>query len=392
MTIKIKPITVDNITSKLGNICLYAFLFLTSFIFLFRYDHTMFILRYVFLIGGALIGYGRCFVGKYRFRYSFLFLITITFLWLLATLGQNGYQNYEVSDYLYTICYIGLAVLVLENKYNHIVALGLYGFTAASIMLRVLQGINKNLILLANSRNFISVLLLSTMLLYYISCMDKKRPILVTPILLYFYINIYATGRSGIIVSGFFTVGLLLYKFYSIENKRLKMVIGFFIAIVIITVLIYISNLDDTIMSDFINKNFSAFLQRGNDSNGRYEIWGKFISNNIKAIGSFLFGSDASLAMADCNLHNSFLQSYASFGVAGFGLIIVLVVRSLIVGFKKKNFLFLILFGGLLLRALTDRVFFQGYCELYLYYFIFYFTYHSHDDEELEGAGDAYAR
>ena len=392
MTITIKPITVDNMTSKLGNICLYAFLFLTSFIFLFRYDHTMFILRYAFLMVGAMIGYGRCLVAKHQFRKPFFFLIVIVVLWLLAIMGQEGFQNYEASDVLYTICYLGLAMLVIENKYSHIISLGLYSFTAVSILLRVLQGIDKNLILLANSRNFISVLLLSTMLLYYISCMDKKKTVLVTPVLIYFYINIYATGRGGIIVSVFFTICLLLYKYYSIENKSLKIIVGCLLAIVLITTFVFLLKIDDTIISGLINKNFSAFLQRGSDSNGRYEIWGKFISNNNKSVQAFLFGSDVSLAMTDGNLHNSFLQGYAAFGIMGCILLLFMVVKSLFVGFRKKKYLYLILFVGLILRALTDRVFFQGYCELYLYYFILYFMYHSHDDKELERVGDAYAR
>lgn len=375
MTIRVKLPTIGDFINKIGDFCLYAFLLLTTYIFLFRYDHTMFLIRYVFLIGGALIGYGKCLLGKNKFQFPVFFAIGLSFLWIISVLGQGGYQNYEISDFLYTICYIGLSVLVLQNQYSHIISLGLYGITSASILIRILQGVNKNLILLANSRNFISILLLSTMLLYYISCMDKKKPILVTPVLLFFYINIYATGRSGIVVSGVLTIGLLIYKYFSIENKRLKTLMGFLIAIVLAVVCIYIMNLDESILSRFINTNFSAFIARGTDSNGRYLIWDTFLENNKRSVASFIFGSDASLAMMDGNLHNSFLQSYASFGILGFIVFVALVIKSLISGFKRKEYLFLILFAGLALRALTDRVFFQGYCELYLYFFIFYFGY-----------------
>lgn len=376
MTIRIKKIRSQDIVNKIGNICLYAFLFLTTYIFLYRYDHTMFLIRYAFLIVGALVGYAKCFRGRNRFSNVPVFAFMMSILWIIASWGQNGYENYGVSDFIYTICYIGICILVLQNEYSHIISLGLYGITAITILIRVLQGVNKNLILLANSRNFISILLLSTMLLYYISCHDKKKPILVTPVLLYFYINVYATGRSGIIVSGFLTLGLLIYKYLSIENKNIRRLMGLAIVIVLLTVGFYVAVWDGYLIESFLRRNFSAFFTRGMDSNGRDEIWGTFLKNNGKSVLNFLFGSDSSLAMNDGNLHNSFLQSYASFGMIGFVVIIVLVVRAFATGIKEKDYLWLILFSCLVLRAVTDRVFFQGYCEMYLYYFLFYYSYH----------------
>lgn len=361
--------------NKIGNICLYAFLMLTTYIFLYRYDHTFFIIRYIFLITGAIIGFVKCFIDMQKFQSILVFTMGGIILWTLTYLVQNNYNNYPPADFLYTICYIGIAILILENKYSHLVSLGLYAFTSLSILIRVIQGVNKNLILLANSRNYISILLMSTMLLYYISCHDKKKPVLITPVVVFFYINIYATGRSGIIVSGFLAIALIVYKYLSIKKKQLKILMFFLAVIISITVIIYIFQLEDSVISSFLNKNFSAFLDRGTDSNGREKIWTTFIENNTSGIWQFLFGSDASLAMMDGNLHNSFLQSYASFGVIGFVALIILIVRALIAGIRNKDYLWLILFIGLLLRALTDRVFYQGYCEVYLYYFLFYYTY-----------------
>lgn len=392
MNFKIKKMSsVEEAISKVGNICLYAFLILTSYIFLYRYDHTMFILRYVFLIGGALTGYVKCLIGRQKFNYPILFLASMALLWLMTTLGQETYQNYSASDFLYTACYIGIAVLILNNEYSHIISLILYGFTSISILLRVFQGIDKNLILLANSRNYISILLLSTLLLYYISCNDKKKPILVTPILIYFYISIYATGRSGIIVSGFMAVSLLVYKYTRMVNKKSKVLMGFLIAFVLLTMGFYLLQLNGSIIESFLKRNFVAFFQRGTDSNGRNEIWGTFIQNNKNSLEALLFGSNTFLAMTDGNLHNSFLQIYASFGVFGFITLIALLIRALFVGIQKKQYLWLIFFCGLMLRALTDRVFFQGYCELYLYYFIFYFAY-QRKNEINPRIGDNYVR
>lgn len=382
MTIKFKPLSFEDAINKTGNLCLYAFLFLTTYIFLFRYDHTMFLLRFGFLILGAMIGYVKCISGKRKLQQLPLFMVMVSIFWILSYLAQNEYENYSPSNFLYTICHIGICVLVLQNEYGHWISLCLYGITSVSILSSVIQGVNKDLILLANSRNYISILLLSTMLLYYISCHDKKKPILIMPVLIYFYINIYATGRGGIIVSGFLTIGLLVYKYMNVENKHLKRLMGFIIVIIVITVGAYIAVTDNCLIDNFLNKNFSGFFTKGMDSNGRNEIWSIFIQNNNKTFLGFLFGSDASIAMSDGNLHNSFLQSYASFGLLGFILIIAMIIRALREGIKQRDFLWIVLFAGLILRAATDRVFFQGYCELYLYYFLFYYDYHRMQDKK----------
>ena len=378
MRIRIKRMTFEDAIDKLGNLCLYAFLFLTSFIFLFRYNHSMFILRFAFLVVGALIGYLKCFTGKGELLCIILFALGMTVLWLLSYLAQDGYTNYSPTDFLYSICYLGISVLVLQSTYDHMVSLGIFVFTAFSILLQILRGVNYDAILLANSRNFISVLLLSSLLLYYISCHDKKKPILVTPVLLYFLISIYAKGRGGIIVSGLLSLGLLLYKYSRIGNKKLKGLLGLLIGIVIIVTVFYFLQTEKYV-SISINEGFSAFKDRGIDSNGRREIWLTFLSNNKLGIIPFLFGSNASMTRADGNLHNSFLQSYASFGIVGFIALLILIIHAFFKG---------ILFAGLLLRAFTDRVFFQGYCELYLYYFVFYHLYHR---KISQNTGDCYA-
>lgn len=375
MKIRIRRLTAEDFVNGPGNLCLYVFLFLTSFIFLYRYDHTMFLIRSVFLMGGALAGYYKCLAGRRRFYPLPVFALTLTLLWLAAFTAHSAYRNYGLSDLFYTLCYIGISFLLLQNTYSHAVSLGLYGVTAGSILLRIVQGADKDMILLANSRNYISVLLLSTMLLYYISCHDKKKPVLVTPVLLFFYINIYATGRGGIIVSAFLTLGILLYKYLRIENGRKKVLMGMLMIIVLMSAGFCLAASERFSLESYLQQSFDAFFSRGADSNGRFEIWGTFLKNNGKSLIAYLFASDASLARPDGNLHNSFLQAYAAFGFIGFIVTAVMLIRAFIKGLKEKDFLWLVLFIGLMMRAFTDKVFFQGYCEIYLYYFLLYHVY-----------------
>lgn len=370
LRISIKP-NIDSIK----NICIYIFFIMTAIIFLYRYNSAMFNLRYGFMAIGTLLGLWSCLREKSKFHEPILLLGILLLCWVLCYLGQNGYLNYSFSNLLYTIIYIGLSIVLLNNKYSHLSAVLIFAFSAATVLLRIFQNVNMNHILLGNSRNFISVLLLLPLMFYYTSCHDKKKPIYVLPVILYFYISIYAVGRGGIVSAGFLTVALCIYKATHIENKTGRKIIWFFIFIIVITMVIYHSNLDTLVFNRFLSTNFSRFFLKGTTDITRLTVWEAFINNNKRSLGSFLLGSNTELARYDGNLHNSFLQAYASFGLVGFLVFVILIVRSAVQSIRQKDTLFVILLAGLTLRAFTDRVFFQGYCEIFLYYFIFYWDY-----------------
>lgn len=359
------------------NVCLYAFLALTTVIFLYQYNSTMFNLRYAFMAVGALFGYWSCFAGAKKFQAPVLLLLSLLFCWIFCYLGQQGYSNYSLSNFLYTVIYIGLSVLILQNEYNHTISILLYAFAALTIMLRIVQNVNMNHILLANSRNYISVLLLLPLLFYYISCHDKGKPILVSPAILYFYICICAVGRGGIVSSGFLTIALIIYKVRKVENKNLRRLLWLVVVIIFATSLIYISGLETATIDRFLNTYFSRFILKGITDVSRQNVWTAFFENNKQSVSTFLFGSNVLLARSDGNLHNSFLQAYASFGLVGFLIIMGLSLKSLITGIRKKDSLWVILFIGLILRAFTDRLFYQGYCEVLIYYFILYWYFNN---------------
>ena len=282
---------------------------------------------------------------------------------------------YSFNNLLYSICYIGLAVVILRNEYSHILSLCLFIFPTITILVRIIYGYDVNAILTENSRNYISVLLLSSLLLYYISCFEKKKKILLSPALIYFYICICANGRGGILISAFMVIAILLYKCMVIKNNGMKVLMVVFIALVFLGAYIFILCQDEMYLSNYYNVKLSGFSEKGMDSNGRSDIWNTFLINNKSSISYFLFASNTNDAMKDGNLHNSFLQGYASFGVLGFLILVIFILNAFITIIKKKDFFLVILFMALLLRAFTDRVFFQGYCEPYLYYFIFYSLY-----------------
>lgn len=356
-----------------GDLCLYAFFLLSLIIFLYSYSHALFLTRLGFMIPGAIAGLIICIRNR---KYSTLvYLLCIIVCYVFCTLVQSS-LNYSVTDMIYTICYFGLAFVLLNNKYRHFATILIMAMGIGTVLLKIFQGISFNMILLANSRNYISALLLTVMLFYYVSCHDKTKYFLVTPAIISFLISIYATGRGGIISTGFLAGALLIIKIREIENKSLRRLLIFILIVVAIVTLVYLTGIGETKFQDFLQKNFSRFYLKGAGDTARSDIWNAFLENNKRSIVSFIFSSDTTLARSDGNLHNSFLQSYASFGLMGFMIVVIMTFRSLIIGIKERDVLLTILFTTLIIRAFTDRIFFQGYNEIFLYYFMFYWDIH----------------
>ena len=359
---------------RIAELCIYSFLILTIILFLYSYSHILFLVRMAIMILGALSSaLFVCFKRK-GFHLPWLLSFSLLLFWVMSAIGQE-HENLTPTNLLYTMCYIWLAVVVLRNEYSHKASIAIMAFGLLTIIARILRGVSFNSILLANSSNYVSILLITLILFYYISCHDKqKRPWLI-PAYLLFFVSIYATGRGGILCSGFLSVAMTFYRLQTIKNKNIKRVLWVWIVMVVFITIMYLSDAGKDIMEKFLMKVFSRFYKKGTLDESRSKIWSTFFSNNMRSARDFFLGSDTQLIRSDGNLHNSFLQAYASFGFGGFLLIVFLTVRSFLKGIRYKDYLWLILYFALILRAFTDRVFFQGYAEFLFFYFLFYWDY-----------------
>ena len=223
----------------------------------------------------------------------------------------------------------------------------------------------KSILVSGSSYNYISILLLFALMLYYIAMLNKGKDISLTLSIVYFLLCIWAYGRGGIVAAAFLNIALLLKKIIAGDNKWKKRFYVLIAIIILIITFILIQN------GEIFETIFPKFYLKGTTDEQRLNIWRLFIQNNNKDFLSFLFGSDTSLIRSDHNLHNFALQAYATFGFIGFIVLIFLIIKSAIMMIKLEKYDHLILFVFLLIRASTDRVFFQGYCEIFLYYFLF---------------------
>lgn len=359
-------------TSPILFICrtlIYVFFSLTLILFLHKYNSSLFILRMIFLISASMMGYFLSIKKGDVFLEPVFLAVLFIVNWICCILTQKS-LNYEINNLVYTISYIGMAVLLLRNYCNLFLSTIVMGWSMGIIGFKMMLGIPNSEILLANSRNYISVLLLFTVLLYYLTCYQQKKELNIIPAIINFVICILAYGRGGILASAFLLAGLCFCKIIYVKGDREKIML---ILLLLAVAVIFFKYLIDT---NKIYLMFNKFYKDGTVDSVRLEIWKSFLKNNFLTPETVLWGSGAKEVWEDGNLHNSFLQLYASFGLIPFVTISGLIIQAFIHGLREDALVWNVLFVTLLIRALTDKLFFQGYCEVFLYYFVMYWRYH----------------
>ncbi|MBP5368799.1 MAG: hypothetical protein J6Z01_10145 [Bacteroidales bacterium] len=221
-----------------------------------------------------------------------------------------------------------------------------------------------------SSYNFISVLALLYFGLYCLTLIKNNKPLSLKDGFLFLVVCCLAYGRGGIISALCFLGLLLVYKFYNARiSANKKVLIGF---LVLLSIIFFHSLLLDR-LSDY--EIFGKFKKMGMESNGRADIWLKFINNSFSSFKDFILGANPAKIFTEGNLHNSYLQMYANFGFVFFISNVFITILILIYYSRKRsrNIWLLILFVTFIVRALLDRVCFRGHCEILYFYFIFNF-------------------
>lgn len=368
--IKIKSST--ELTKLISYVAILGIFFLTCFVFLINYNHYVFLMRWGFLGMGASIGYYHC-LNKPYIRNAFFILGFFLISWCMCRVFQER-PNCSVVELLYTIGYLGISLLlIVDAKSFKKVGLILTLLTEGIILAKIASGVYFTNIILENSQNYVSVLILFFLLLYYSACRSDDQDFYLFPSYVFLFCSILMRGRGGIVVSAFQCVGITLFKINRVDKKyRVFFKIIIALIIVFLVAYLFVSGIDLT-DNKYYDLYFSRFNERGTVDLARIKIWKSFFNNNQSSVLSFLFGSDTTLIRRDGNLHNSFLMCYAYYGLVPAVVIVMLVFSSIVKGVRQKEYYMVFLFLTLLLRSLTDQVFFQGYCEIFLFYYIVYF-------------------
>lgn len=233
-----------------------------------------------------------------------------------------------------------------------------------------------NTVFYNTSVNFVSVYLFIPMIVFYVRAESANEKIPIMPALAVTITCVLAIGRSGMITAAFFLMAVLIYHTFidKADNEvSLRLIrVGFFVLLLAFAAhMILFSNQIQT------NIYLQRFMRYGLYGTGRKGITDEYMNAVHKSISNFIFGvsfSDLSLmGYYNNNLHNSYLNIHACYGVVVLGYIILLTLSNIKLCIKNKRWIYLSLMIMLYVRSYTDIVFNAGSATTSVLFFLLWY-------------------
>ena len=221
----------------------------------------------------------------------------------------------------------------------------------------MITGVNPNFALgdSSSSRNGVSVILINILVLsMLIDFKNQKPPSIILPLFV-FLICVWTLSRAGIVCSFIVLFASFLLRIQSKPTYQDKF--KFFIKAISVLILPILLNLKFIINE--VTPLIQASVGRGFSftADERADFLNFYIDNmdmNYLLFGLYLKGSG--LFSANSNAHNSFIQLHSVTGI--FGLLVILLITYLLIITLKRNFAIGLLSIALILRGLTDTIYF----------------------------------
>ena len=340
------------------------FLFLLSLIFARILSHSQMslVLAIMFLTLAGLIGLCKMIVDKNIYCWSYTLLLIVS--WSIIEFFKNGSQYYQLKDLGNSLLFLFIGYLLLTTQDSD----KLYRFFFYSVscyFLITIIIIRKPIrVLLAdgNTYNYISCYAIFFFIVYaLIRLKNNKEPSVLDSFLLVAVVFV-SYGRGGIATGAFYVAGFIMIKLY---EKRKKYYTYVFVVLAVIGGVFSIDSILSRILTD---ERLEKFVIYGLDTSGRGYLWKTFLSRSTNSIYSFLLGADPQLIRSDGNLHNSFLQMWASLGFVFFVVNIVLLIMCIVKVIQNREWYFLLVLSTFVLRAFTDKMMYRWYGEIIMYY------------------------
>ena len=330
------------------------------------------ILWYVVLGSCFLMGvvWSPIFLTMEMVTYFFIFIIATTVNVMLV-------GNASLLDIIYAFIYLGIFNLLCDERIKQkYIEFAVY-ICCLILSLSLLAAGVGNQVFYNTSVNFVSVYLFIPMIVYYARAETLNEKISIMPSLAVTITCILAIGRSGIITAAFFLMTVLLYNTFiekperNITNQRLIRV-SFFLLVLAFAAYFILSS--DRIQTNIYLQRFTRYGLYGT---GRSGIIEEYMNATCKSIKNFTFGvrfSDLSLMTKyKNNLHNSYLNMHACYGIFVLGYIILLTFSNIILCIKNKRWIYLGLIIMLYVRSYTDIVFNAGSATTSILFFLLWY-------------------
>ncbi len=364
MRVKVPEIKVSE--ESIGNIAVYFYLLL-NFVIRIVSNSTVFLrlCLLLMLLSSLLSGI----IAVKQFRSVTLYYILFVSSFIVEYVTKAGEWRYSLDYFVYTFSYMGIALMLVTSKQKVVLYRLLFYLVMLYLIVKVLviKAEIRGLMLDGSSYNFISALALLYLGVYCIVLFQNDKEFSILQALTFFVVTTIAYGRGGILTGALFLVLTCGIKYLKTSTSAKKTVI----TVCVIALIILSSSYVISIIEE--SGYFAKFEQEGMDSSSRTDIWSGFLSNNLGSIKSFFLGSNPLLVFKDGNLHNSYLQMYASFGLPFF-LINILMNIIFVLHYaarKNRNVWILAIYFTFFLRANLDKICFRGGCEILYFCFIF---------------------
>ena len=226
------------------------------------------------------------------------------------------------------------------------------------------------------SRNYISIFLLLA-LFFSLVIIERENSIVprwMGAIFLAFCI--LGIGRGGIISGVLFFSLNEIHRLFTDEhkNKRTNKIIKIIILIIAMLKLVFMFEkfLVSVILDRFVN-NATAEVS----NNGRMRIYLLYFNTTISSTQTFLLGVNITEVSSNLNfvvgsnLHCSYLQLHAMFGIGGVAFLFKYIFKSIKYHYKKCLYQSLILFIVFLVRIASDYAICGFVTDIILFYYIF---------------------
>lgn len=299
--------------------------------------------------------------------YYFLFILS----WLVEVISKRNEWTYSAEYFIYTFSYMGIALILVTHKQS----VKLYGLLYYAVVLYLTIKILvfgdsiRGLMLDGSSYNFISALVLVYLGTYCIAKIQAGKEFSIVQAVAFMLITCLCFGRGGILTAVVFLSLIVVVKYL---KKKATLKKAVFTALVIILIVVFSANILHFLSTSAA---FEKFSEKGMESSDRIVIWRSFFRNNFSSFRNFILGSNPLLSFSDGNLHNSFFQMYASFGLPFFLMNVILNI-CLVVYYslkRSRNIWMIIIYLTFFLRSNLDKICFRGSCEIIYFCLIFHF-------------------
>ena len=245
----------------------------------------------------------------------------------------------------------------LTDERAYLVALYL---NVAVVLAKIALNGLKTPVYVDSSNNYVSVHLLAPAVIYYSLTEIRGKKIVLCHGIVIWVLSLLAGGRGGLLAATILLGGLILHKYLQDEvTRRERVLLGCLLVVILIPILFLVLE----IFANRFNGLYvvTRFLDKGMDGGGRLACWAEYLEKTSMSLKRVLFGTELYevgwVVHYNGNLHNSYLFVHAFLGIFGFLFVLIMLIRAIVIGIRKKMWVYVFCVLTFMFRGLTDHVF-----------------------------------